>query len=86
MISVVTPDKEKLNEVTQWPVWEKEPSTFDWDYTEKEVFYILEGEASLSSECGLKQQLKAGDLVTVEAGIVVQWQITKDIRKHYKFF
>lgn len=86
MISVITPNAEQLSEVTQWPVWEKEPSTFDWDYTEKEVFYILEGEAFLTSECGIEQRLKAGDLVTVEPGIVVQWQIIETVRKHYKFF
>ena len=29
----------KLN-VDAWPVWEKEVSTFDWAYSEKEVCYI----------------------------------------------
>lgn len=86
MITVISPDTQQLEEVSQWPVWEKEPSEFDWDYTEKEVFYILEGAANLSSAIGLQQSLKAGDLVTVEQGIVVHWQITAPIRKHYKFF
>jgi uncharacterized cupin superfamily protein len=86
MIKVVRPDTQQLEEVTQWPIWEKEPSSFDWDYTEKEVFYILEGTANLSSSCGLQQPLKAGDLVTVKQGILVHWEITAPIRKHYKFY
>ncbi len=86
MINVEKPNATQLAEVTQWPIWEKEPSSFDWDYTEKEVFYILEGRANLTSKCGISQSLEAGDLVTVEHGIEVLWEITDAIRKHYKFF
>lgn len=86
MIEIEKPDEARLQEVLQWPVWEKENSEFDWDYTEKEVFYILDGAARLTSDCGQDKTLQAGDLVTVEQGIQVRWQITVPIRKHYKFY
>jgi uncharacterized cupin superfamily protein len=86
MITVITPDSTQLEEVSQWPIWEKEPSQFDWKNDVKEMFYILEGTANLSTACGLSESIKAGDLVTVEKDIVINWEITSDIRKHYKFF
>ena len=77
---------EKLDEVSQWPVWEKEISEFDHDYTEKERFYIVEGVANLSTESGLDVTIGAGDFVTVKNGIVVTWAISAPIKKHFKFY
>ncbi len=71
MIFVEKPDQKTLDEVLQWPVWEKEPSQFDWDYTEKEVFYILQGCARLVGEGMPDDMLKQGDLVTGKKGIQV---------------
>ena len=31
--------------VYDWPIWNKEPSTFPWIYDQKETCYLLEGEA-----------------------------------------
>ncbi len=86
MIEITAPNSEQLVEAKSWPVWEKEPSSFDWEYKQKEVFYILEGEAQVTMPDGAKHILKANDLVTIEKGGTVQWQITTLIRKHYVFY
>ena len=86
MIEITTPNSEQLSEAKSWPVWEKEPSSFDWDYEQKEVFYILEGEAQVTMPKGQVHHLKGNDLVTIEKCGTVQWQITKLIRKHYVFY
>ncbi|WP_271274384.1 cupin domain-containing protein [Aliamphritea hakodatensis] len=86
MISVQSPDASQLETATQWPVWEKEICNFDEDYTAREMFYILDGEARLTTRCGIDQTIRQGDLVTVEAGVLVNWDIRQPIRKHFKFF
>ena len=44
---------EKLG-IKDWPIWEKEASTFDWHYDEKEMCYFLEGDVEVSTESGDK--------------------------------
>lgn len=82
------PDQERLTElgVYAWPVWEKEASAFPWHYAEKETAYILEGEVIVSTEDGSESiEIKAGDLVSFEAGLRCHWHIKKALRKHYQF-
>lgn len=86
MIDISQADNAQLTTVIQWPIWQKAPCTFDEDYTEKEMFYILEGRANLSIAGQPTSQICAGDLVTIEAGVIVTWQILEEIKKHYKFF
>jgi uncharacterized cupin superfamily protein len=85
MITVSAATPEQLIQAKQWEVWEKEPSEFDWDYTQKEIFYILEGAAKVTNPMGEAVALNAGDLVTIEKGGIVHWEITAHIRKHFLF-
>ncbi len=85
-IEIRKPDNkelEKLN-VKSWPIWEKEPSKFDWYYDEKETCYIIEGKVKVSTE---KETVEfgAGDLVIFPAGLSCVWEISQKIRKYYKF-
>ncbi|HHS99688.1 MAG TPA: DUF861 domain-containing protein [Thiomicrospira sp.] len=81
------PSESFLNEleVSSWPIWEKEASSFPWTYDMKEECYILEGEVTVTPNGGEAVQIKAGDFVTFPAGMSCQWQITQAIRKHYRF-
>lgn len=81
------PSKEELVKlgIKRWGVWEKEPSTFDWSYDEKETFYVLEGEAEVETSEGTKISFSEGDLVTFPAGVDCTWNVKRAIRKHYKF-
>ena len=78
--------KEELQQlgVESWDVWTKEVSDFDWEYDEKETFYVLEGEAEIESD-DEKITFSSGDLVTCYPGTKCVWHVKKPIKKRYKF-
>lgn len=80
------PDKAKLDEmgVFNWPIWEKEPSTFPWAYYEVETCYLLEGKAVVTPEGGSPVEIKAGDLVTFNEDLRCIWHIIEPVKKHYR--
>ena len=86
-IRVEKPDAARLEElgVKSWGIWEKGASSFPWHYDEKETCYILDGEVTVTPEGGEPVSFGVGDLVTFPEGMDCTWQITKDVRKHYKF-
>lgn len=69
----------------KWPVWEHGIGEFPWSYAETEVCFILAGEAIVTPEHGEAARIKSGDLVTFPAGMQCRWNITRPIRKHYRF-
>jgi uncharacterized cupin superfamily protein len=71
--------------VFDWPIWTKEASSFPWQYEAAETCYFLEGEVIVTPEGGEPTRMGKGDLVTFPAGMVCQWQILSDVRKHYTF-
>ena len=70
--------------IKNWPIWECEPSNFTWDYNEKEICLIIEGEANIKTEAGENYFIKSGDLVKFPLGLSCKWQITKRIKKHFR--
>ncbi|MBD3755187.1 MAG: cupin domain-containing protein [Gammaproteobacteria bacterium] len=72
-------------DVDNWPIWEKEISSFPWFYESEEVCYILAGEVTVTPVNGEAVLIKAGDLVTFPQGLECRWHITQPIRKHYLF-
>ena len=87
-VKIEKPTEAKLNElgVENWPIWEKEVSTFDWYYDTNETFYVIEGEVEVELDDGTKVSFGAGDLVTFSEGVKCTWHVKKPIRKHYKLF
>lgn len=81
------PDEATLDEmgVRDWPIWEKETSTFPWTYDATETCYLLEGEVLVTPEGGEPMLIQAGDLVTFPAGMDCTWEIRSPVRKHYSF-
>jgi uncharacterized protein len=71
--------------VSAWPVWEKATSSFPWTYDSSETCYLLAGEVTVTPNNGAAVTLQAGDLATFPAGMQCTWQITSDLRKHYRF-
>lgn len=67
-----------------WPIWTKEPSTFDWFYDEQEICYFLEGEVTVKTKEG-EVSFGKGDLVTFPRGLACTWNVKKAVRKHYRF-
>jgi uncharacterized cupin superfamily protein len=85
-ISVEKPTEDKLKDlkVFSWPIWTKEPSTFDWHYDEKEACLFLEGDVTVKTPTETVSFGK-GDFVTFPRGLSCTWQVKKSVRKHYKF-
>jgi len=82
------PDKQKLEfmGVFEWPIWEKEPSRFDWSYDSDETCYLLEGKVKVEPESGKPVEFGAGDLVSFPAGLKCVWDISQKVKKHYKLY
>jgi uncharacterized cupin superfamily protein len=73
---------EALN-VTKWPTWSKEVSTFPWVFHEQEIAWILEGECVITPENGTPVRFGKGDLVTFPAGLKCTWEVRQPLHKHY---
>ena len=67
-----------------WPIWECEPSKFSWNYDEKELCLIIEGEATIYTAEGESFFLRSGDLVEFPKGLSCEWLITKRVKKHFR--
>jgi len=70
--------------IFNWPVWECEPSTFDWHYDQEETCYVLEGEIKVKT-ADEEVLLGPGDFVTFPKGLDCTWTVNKAVRKHYNF-
>ncbi len=78
-------ESESMN-ITEWPVWEKAPCTFEWFYDTQEICLIISGEAQISApEHGITVTIKAGDFVVFPKGLACRWTILKTIKKYYNF-
>ena len=85
-IKIEKPTEKQLADlgVKSWPIWTKEPSTFDWHYDEQEICYFLEGEVTVKTKDETVSFGK-GELVTFPQGLDCTWQISEFVKKHYKF-
>jgi hypothetical protein len=79
-----SPAKLDVIGVFDWPIWEKEVSTFPWSYDTKETCYFLAGEVVVTPEGGDPITLRKGDLVVFPAGLRCTWDIKAPVRKHYE--
>jgi len=70
--------------VSKWPTWQKEVSTFPWSFPEQEIAYILEGECVVTTCCGNIVKFGKGDLVTFPAGVKITWEVKQALHKHYQ--
>ena len=85
-IQIKKPTEEELKKLKleRWSPWECEPSEFDWEYTDRETCYILEGKVKVKTEDG-EVEIQKGDLVTFPKGLKCKWNVLEKIRKVYKF-
>jgi len=67
-----------------WPIWKCEPSTFDWQYTEKETCLVLEGKVTVSDDKN-SVSFGPGDLVIFPQDLECIWNVTEPVKKHYNF-
>jgi uncharacterized protein len=85
MMKVRKPTQEEIQKAQTWPVWEKEPSEFPWEYGQRETCYIVEGSATVTADNGETTSFQTGDWVIFEPGLTCTWNIHERIKKHYTF-
>jgi uncharacterized cupin superfamily protein len=78
------PNGEEIKKAQNWPIWEKEISEFDWEYIDDETCLILEGEITITNENGQDFNINKGDWVLFPKGMKCKWNISKNVRKHYR--
>lgn len=81
------PSAERLEQlgVMDWPVWRGEVSAFPWQYDQREVCYLLEGQTVITPDGdGAPVEIAAGDLVIFPAGMSCQWEVLQPVRKQYR--
>ncbi|MBN1383551.1 MAG: cupin domain-containing protein [Elusimicrobia bacterium] len=85
-IKVKRPSKEELKKlnVKAWGSWGCEVSSFDWEYSDDETCYILEGKVNVETPDGTVE-INKGDLVTFPKGLKCKWNVLEKINKVYKF-
>jgi hypothetical protein len=85
-IQVRKPTPEEIEKLgaKSWPIWECEPSSFDWHYDDKETCLVLDGQVTVVAP-GQTVSFGPGDLVTFPKGLDCKWNVSKAVRKHYKF-
>ena len=70
--------------IKSWPIWECEPSKFQWRYDDREICFIIEGQATIRTKKDEVYFIKSGDLVEFPSGLDCEWEVNKRITKHYR--
>lgn len=83
-VVVGKPSDEETATCKTWPIWKCEQSTFDWQYTEKETCFLLEGKVTVTDDND-SVSFGAGDLVVFPNGLECTWNIQEAVVKHYNF-
>ncbi len=81
-----SPAKLEVLGVYEWPTWEREESEFDWNYSKKEICYIITGSATITCDDGEVIEIEQGDYITFPEGLQCKWKITEEIEKYYRYF
>ena len=87
LIEVIhNPSNAKLDElkVSSWDTWEKEVSTFTSNKKRDEMFYVLNGEFTVTPDGGKAISFGPGDLATFRKGLKCTWDVTRSVKKAYK--
>jgi hypothetical protein len=83
-VVVKKPSKQEQKTCKSWPIWQCDPSTFDWAYTEKETCLILEGSVTVT-DAQSSVSFGPGDLVVFPQDLECTWHVKQAVKKHYNF-
>lgn len=79
-----SPAKLEVLGVDDWPIWRKEPSTFQWRYDRAETCYILRGRFQVTPTGGEPHAFGRGDLISFPEGLECTWEVIEPVEKHYR--
>ncbi|MBN2138125.1 MAG: cupin domain-containing protein [Sedimentisphaerales bacterium] len=83
-VIVKKPSDAEAAECRTWPIWQCQPSTFDWAYTQKETCLLLEGKVTVS-DGNDSVTFAAGDFVVFPEDLECTWNVAEAVKKHYNF-
>jgi hypothetical protein len=83
-IVINKPSEQEKQKCKQWPIWECQPSSFDWAYTETETCLLIKGKVTVTDQKD-SVTLEKGDLVIFPEGLECKWNISEAVTKHYNF-
>ncbi len=83
-VIVKKPSEQEAGQAKAWPVWECEPSKFDWTYTQTETCLVIEGKVTVSDGAD-SISFTAGDYVIFPEGLECTWDVTEAVKKYYSF-
>ncbi|MBI3893886.1 MAG: DUF861 domain-containing protein [Candidatus Wallbacteria bacterium] len=80
------PSLEKLAAlgVLDWHVGTEAPSVFERRFDRALVYYVLEGEATVSTPLG-EVSIQPGDMVTFPVGLESTWSVRRALGTHYSY-
>ena len=73
-----------LSDFQSWPIWECEPSKFDWTYSDEEHCFVIEGQVTVIGPENTVE-IKSGDYVIFPKGLSCVWEVHEPIKKYYTF-
>lgn len=83
-IIVKKPSETEAAEASVWPIWKCQPSSFDWQYTEKETCLLIEGKVTVSD--GMDSvSFGPGDMVIFPEDLECTWHVHEAVKKYYNF-
>mmetsp|Transcript_52652 Transcript_52652/g.114871 ORF Transcript_52652/g.114871 Transcript_52652/m.114871 type:complete len:100 (+) Transcript_52652:173-472(+) len=89
VIKMSLAEAEALHAISAWPTWGCDISEFEWEYTETEEAYILQGSVLVTptghwASCR-PIRIVAGDFAVFPDGMTCTWEVSEPIEKHYRF-
>ena len=83
-VTVRKPTEQEIQTCKTWPIWQSQPSTFDWVYTQKETCLLIEGEVTVT-DGNDSVSFGPGDLVIFPEELECTWRVEKPVKKYYTF-
>jgi len=77
---------QELTDCLTWEIWESgDAKTFIFSYDQDVCFVVQEGESVINSKTNDPIFIKAGDHITIEAGVDAVWDISRPIINRYRY-
>ena len=83
-MNIIIKKNKNIEIYKDWPIWSCKISKFDWEYSEEEHCYIIEGKVIVSTVDDYLN-ISKGDYVVFPKGLKCHWNVIKPIKKYYDF-
>ena len=83
-MKIIVIKNKDISDYKDWPIWTCEPSKFDWEYSDEEHCFIIEGSVKVIGEKNTVE-ITPGDYVIFPKGLKCVWEVNQPIKKYYIF-